>query len=226
MSSRAGDAGQIVIFGESENDRKAIAALVQGLCPNAHVKTLRHPLVLKNVPPDAMPRRAERVAEAVRAEAARRPVRCVFAHEDADAVEPRHRAVAERIEQALRDAGTPGRVHAVVPAWEIEAWWFLWPDLVGRCSRRWVEPRVGTRPGKIINAKEKLKRAVRPSGLPSKQRARFPDYRESDSIEIAKTIRDTRSANRPERGLSQSYDRFRDSVADCCSRPLRTASTG
>jgi hypothetical protein len=225
MSSRARDAGQIVIFGESENDRKAIAALVEGLCPDAYVKALRRPLVLlKNVRPEAMPKQAERLAEAARAEAARRPIRCVFAHEDADAVEPKHNVIAERIEQALRDAGTPGKVHAVVPAWEIEAWWFLWPDLVGLCSRRWIEPRVGTRPGRITDAKEKLKRAVRPSGLTAKQRARFPDYRESDSIKIAETIRDTRSANRPDRGLSHSYDRFRDSVADCCSRPLREGS--
>ncbi len=218
MRGRARNAGAIVIFGESENDRKAIAALVRDLCPEAQVKALRRPLVLlKGAPLESIPKRADRVAEAVRAEATRQPIRCVLAHEDADALEPKHEAIAEQIEQALRGAGTPGKIHAVVPAWEIEAWWFLWPDLVALCHQRWIEPKTVNQPGKITDAKEKLKRSVRPSGLSKKQRARFPDYRESDSIKIAEAIKDTRQANRPARGLSQSYDRFRDSVADCCS---------
>src|ERR1035438_419027 len=129
MKNNARKANVIVIFGESENDRKALAALVQGLCPDAEVRTLRRPLVmLKNASPGSLPKHADRIADVARAENKRQPIRCVFAHEDADAVEPGHQEIAGRIEEALRKAGMPGKIHAVVPAWEIEAWWFLWPD--------------------------------------------------------------------------------------------------
>lgn len=209
--------GVIVIFGESENDRKAIATLVRALCPNARTKIARSPLVLiKNAPPSDAPSRARRVAATVRAIEARDSVKCVFAHEDADTTEPGHLPVAERIEQALQEAGTPGKVHAVVPAWEIEAWWFLWPEAVATCYERWVEPSTTTPAGRIENAKERLGRAVRPAGLTSAERKNFPDYRESDSIKIAEAIAANGKADEPALGVSRSYDRFRASVADCC----------
>jgi hypothetical protein len=210
--------GVIVILGESENDQKAIATLVRALCPKARTKTLREPLVLiKNAGANNVGKRADRVAAAVRAVQSRDTIRCVFAHEDADATEPDHEAIAKRIEQALCNAGTPGDVHAVVPAWETEAWWFMWPDLVAGCYESWVEPRLSTTPGAIEDAKEKLRRAVRPAGLSKHDLVRFPEYRESDSIKIAEAVQAANRADAPSRGISMSYDRFRDSVAACCS---------
>lgn len=222
MTSRDADAkGVVVIFGESDNDRKAIASLVRALCPSARTKIMRTPLVLiKNASPADAPSRADRVAAAAQAVHSRENVRCVLAHEDADTTEPGHVPVAERIERTLSQAGTPGKVHAVVPAWEIEAWWFMWPEIVAGCYERWAEPKVSTPPGGIQNAKERLTHAVRPTQLSTAQRKRFPDYRESDSIKIADAIRSEGKADRPALGLSQSYDRFRASVADCCSRPV------
>ncbi|HSZ05085.1 MAG TPA: hypothetical protein VK778_07780 [Solirubrobacteraceae bacterium] len=217
MKSHDG-AGLVMIFGESDNDRKAIATLVRALCPKARTKIARSPLVLiKNASPSDTPSRADRVAAAVRAVHARDAVRCVLAHEDADATEPAHESIAERIERTLRDAGTPGKVHAVVPAWEIEAWWFMWPEVVATCYKRWVEPRAATPPGRIENAKERLARAVRPSQLTAAERKSFPEYRESDSIRIAEAIAAKGAADEPALGVSGSYDRFRASVADCCS---------
>lgn len=215
----------ILVFGESDNDRKAIAALVRALCPGVYVRVLpRPPMLLKNARPNTVPHLAERLAAAARAAAVRNDVRCVLAHEDADAIEPAHEAVAQRIERALAAAGTPGTVHAVVPAWETESWWFLWPDLVGGCYPSWQRPAVATPPGQIREAKERLAKAVRPAGMSKHDRARFPDYRESDSIRIAQAVEASGRVDEPTRGSCQSFDRFRESVADCCNRPRRKAA--
>lgn len=218
MSSEA----VIVVFGESENDRRAVEELVRGLCPNARVTRLRTPLgMIKNASLDRLPRTVEKVAMAVKGEESRRPVACVFAHEDADAIEPAHEAAAARIEAALRSADIAADVHAVVPAWETEAWWFMWPDLVASCNAKWRSPKPTPQPGLIRDAKEALKHAVRPPGLSSKQRRTFPDYRESDSILISEAIRASLRADEPKIGTSASYDRFRDSVRTCCGPTRR-----
>lgn len=210
--------GVILIFGESDNDRKAISILVRALCPNARTKIMRSPLVLiKNASPQDAPSRADRIASAARAVQAREQVKCVFAHEDADAIEPAHAEIAERIERELREAGTPGQVHAVIPAWETEAWWLLWPEIVARCYESWVEPKIASAPGQVQNAKERLTRAVRPTEMSPSQRKRFPDYRESDSIKIAEAVYAEGCADDPPAGRCLSYDRFRESVSDCCS---------
>lgn len=209
--------GAIVVFGESENDRRAIEELIRSLCPGASVVRLRTPLgMIKNSSPHKLPRTVEQVAKVVKAEEVRRAVACVFAHEDADATEPAHEAMAERIESALRHAGIDADVHAVVPAWEIEAWWFMWPDVVAHCNARWRPPKSSSPPGLIKDAKEALSHAVRPPGLSRRERRTFPSYRESDSIRIAEAIRATSRADEPKLRVSASYDRFRASVRSCC----------
>lgn len=210
----------MLVFGENDHDRAALKHLIEALCPHVEARPMRAPLVLiKNASATDAPTRAERIVETVQAASALSDIRCVFAHEDADDVEPSHEAIAARIEQALRDAGCPCQAHAVVPAWEIEAWWLLWPDLVGGIRPSWREPtQLASRQiGLVRDAKESLAAAVRPSGLSPGARKRFPDYRESDSIEIARRIRGESRANDPAVGRSASYDRFRRSVTECCA---------
>jgi len=200
-SRRSARRSVILVFGESDNDRKAIAALVRALCSGVFVRVLPRPLVLlKNARPDTAPHLADRLAAAARAEAVRHDVLCVLAHEDADAIEPAHEAVTRKIEKALAAAGTPGMVHAVVPAWEIEAWWFLWPDLVGSCYPSWQSPAVATPAGQIREAKERLAKAVRPARISKQDRVRFPDRRESDSIRIAEAVERSGRVDEPARG--------------------------
>jgi hypothetical protein len=136
---------------------------VEALCPAFQVRVLRKPLVLlKNASPEDVPHRAKRIVLAANAEAKRAPVAAVLAHEDCDCLEPEHEVVAERIEIALRKAGCPGIAVGVVPAWETEAWWFLWPDLVGQHRSSWREPDDfdNREVGKVRNAKEELARCV------------------------------------------------------------------
>jgi hypothetical protein len=74
----------------------------------------------------------------------------------------------------------------VTPAWEIEAWWLVFPDAVVGVVDGWREPRdwIGKDVGKVENAKEALTKAVRPIGGRRKTR----DYHEADSIEIARNV--------------------------------------
>ena len=180
----------LLVFGESENDRKAIVHLARGLRPDleAAVEERRHPLVLiKNAKPGTARDNAREIAELARAEAQGRTVLGVLAHEDCDAREPAHITVAMRIEQSLEDAGCPKPVIAVTPAWEIEAWWMVFPEAVGRVVEGWRNPDdwLGKSVGSVTNAKEELARAVRPKASPGR---RPREYAEGDSIKIAENI--------------------------------------
>ncbi|MFC7480142.1 hypothetical protein ACFQX7_08995 [Luedemannella flava] len=169
MSSANSTEKQIIVFGEDDNDRQSIKVLLCGLRPDispSAVKLLREPMALvKDISPGKVGRKVDRVAAALRAAHARQEIRCVLMHEDADALEPAHVAIAERIENSY--AAMPWKVHAVVPAWEMEAWWFLFPDAVAALRSSWRKPDdyLNKDVGKVANAKEKLKSAVRPAGF-------------------------------------------------------------
>lgn len=217
----------MLVFGEDQNDRQAICELISALAPDldATPEPRRHPLVLiKDAPLDQVSERARRVADVVNAERAIADITCVFAHEDCDAVEPAHEAVCDRIEEALARAGC--EAHAVVPAWELEAWWFLWPEAVNAVNRSWasLDPYRGRAVGMIQNAKEELQAALR-RGFSRAQRNRIRTYQESDAPAIAREVRLRGDANRLA-ATSQSYDRFRASVAACAERQISEAVGG
>lgn len=168
MARESGE--QIIVFGEDDNDRKSIKILLCGLRPDitpGSVKPLREPIALvKDIAPDRLRKRTERVHAALRAANVRQRIRSVLLHEDA------YRTL-------------PWPVYAVVPAWELEAWWFLFPAAVAALHPSWqpLDGYRGRHLGKIRNAKEELVRALRPAG---KRSAR--EYAESDSATIAQKI--------------------------------------
>lgn len=185
MARESGE--QIIVFGEDDNDRKSIKILLCGLRPDitpGSVKPLREPIALvKDIAPDRLRKRTERVHAALRAANVRQRIRSVLLHEDVDDFEPQHEKAARRIEDAYRTLPWP--VYAVVPAWELEAWWFLFPAAVAALHPSWqpLDGYRGRHLGKIRNAKEELVRALRPAG---KRSAR--EYAESDSATIAQKI--------------------------------------
>ena len=208
----------VLVFGEDANDTKAIAALIEALCPEliGRVYMRREPLLLvKGVKVNEVAKKAEKAARALTAEKAKGRVVCIFLHEDADTFEPGHARLSLEKENALRKHGH--EVHAVTPAWEIEAWWLLWPDAVASYRESWRSPRayVGRRVGIIEDPKKELRRLLRPANA----RTKFKNYEEMDSPAIAAIVRDKGLANSPQ-GQSESYDRFRRSVEECC-RSLR-----
>lgn len=215
--SRRSRARRILIFGEDENDTKLLSELLVALRPEFQglIKPFRRPPVLiKDAAARRIPDRVEAINALIAAEMTSAEVVCVFAHEDCDDFEPAHEALAEKIERAFGEAGY--HVHAVTPAWETEAWLFLWPDAVAAHRPSWasLDPYRGRDVGKIANAKETLRRALRPAGKSNRVR----DYRESDAPEVARIVRQLNLANTPG-GHSASYDRFRDRVAACGDLP-------
>jgi hypothetical protein len=202
---------RIVVLGENSNDTGALAQLIVALCEAAtgRVRTVRQPLVLKRGQTSELVRdKRTKVMAVLRAQGGRAPVTCLFIHRDCDDVEPHDEALATEIENDLHDLAE--LVHAVVPAWELETWWLLWPDLTASVRSSWRVPEAyrGREVGMIRNAKQALR-----SALNGNDRAR---YRESDSIAIAEAIRRAGVATRPE-GRSSSYARFQDAVARCCN---------
>jgi hypothetical protein len=206
----------VLVFGENTNDTKAIATLIQALCPRlaGRVAVRKEPLLLaKGLPVHEVVKKAEKAARALTAEKARGRVDCIFLHEDADDTEPAHEKLCDVKEAALRELGHA--VYAVTPAWEIEAWWLLWPDAVASLRASWRSPNtyVGRQVGLIVDAKKELRRLLRPASAGGG----FRNYEELDSPDIARIISQQKLARTPQ-GQSDSYDRFRRSVQDCCRR--------
>lgn len=206
----------MLVFGEDINDGRSIKALVEALRPGAPAPSVRRnpPVYMKGAEPSTIRRNASQIAKVVVAEAVKGPVRAVFVHQDCDAVEPAHLALAKTIEDALAAEGIEGCC-AVTPAWETEAWWFLWPDAVAAVKAKWEKPDayLGKDVGRVRDAKEKLKAAVRPAGLKKKERASFPDYVESDSPKIAEQVKAMGLIDQPG-AKSASFDVFRKRVEE------------
>lgn len=196
----------ILVFGEDENDREAIAELTRALRPDLpRPQSRRKPQVLVKGRENAKARKnAVDVDKVVRAELVRRRVLFVIAHEDCDAVEPAHLALSERIEAHLANRGLVAI--AATPAWELEAWWFLWPQAALRVNSKWRNPsRRGSATGRIENAKEAWRRALRPT------REKTRDYVESDSPKIARAVRELDIVGDLD-ARSDSFARFSDLI--------------
>ena len=211
----------VLVYGEDRYDTSAIRHLLEDLVPAlvGRIKALREPSIeIRDARIENLPQRSDRLAAAVRVEMARQEVGCVFAHEDCDAVEPAHEDLTERIESALDSLGC--RVFAVTPAWEMEAWWFMWPEAVKAAHPTWRAPDdyVGKDVGRIRDAKEALRVAVIPRGLSRREKARFRTYAVSDAPRIAQAVRDRGEAREPQ-AQSASYDYFR-ARADRCADAL------
>ncbi|WP_206956165.1 hypothetical protein [Trinickia acidisoli] len=201
----------VLVFGEDDNDREAVKHLVQAIWPEVpSIEPRRAPLILQKGRDAAEQRKnAAAVANVVRGSSVTVDVVAVLAHQDCDAVEPAHVALSEQIEMELGDAGVPLPC-AATPAWEIESWWYLWPEAVAQVNPRWCKlAREGEEVGRIVNVKERLIKDLRPKAKDK----RTADYVESDAPRIASTIRERNHVN-DVRAKSASFMRFRKRVLE------------
>ena len=207
----------ILVFGEDDNDRRALVNLIRAFVPNGkdvRIETRRRPTILSRDAHRKRPRMAEEVAAFWRAERARARRVDVVAHRDCDAVEPAHATEAAALVSDLRAAGVPN-VIAATPAWEIETWWMLFPEAVQAVRRCWkvVNYHSGN-VGVIQNAKERLRRDLRPSGAASKT---CPDFVESDGIRISEEILKRGLAGTPRLAKSASFEAFKSDLRSALS---------
>lgn len=172
-----------LVFCEDKNDADSLVELTAAIWPAApKISYARKPLVLIRDAPTAEARKknAAGVAAVVKAKSVVANVQLVVAHQDCDAVEPAHHALADSIRRELESEGVPN-VIAVTPAWEIEAWWYLWPSAVASVNSKWKPLNRKGNHGMIQNVKEELRRDLRAKGV--------RDYEESDCVKIATQVR-------------------------------------
>jgi hypothetical protein len=195
----------ILVFGENDNDNYAIKCLVEALRPGlAKVEVRRRPIILSQ-----QARQTKRedvcreIARLVAAQSVIDEVVSVIAHRDCDNVEPAHEACRNELLNDMRACDLPNPV-AATPAFEIEAWWYLWPEALAKTRPCWNSVTREGKVGEIVNAKERLRRDLRPSNSSH----RCPDYTESDSRKIAEHVNELEIARKNLKGS----DSFRDFV--------------
>lgn len=216
MKDRPKAVKAILVFGEDENDRESIRQLFLALRgeESVVVRKVRKPIVLIKGQSEAAARKnAIDIARQFKAENVRHEVRLVLAHRDCDAVEPAHTRLIQNIEGALRQRITDKNVTviAVVPAWEMEAWFFLWPAAAVAVNAKWSRPaKSGRDVGLIVDAKEAFRAALRPRTGSGKVR----DYEESDAPRIAAKVRELGLIAAKD-AISKSFDDFEAKVKKC-----------
>lgn len=203
----------VLIFGESPNDAKALRHIVPALLPSdkaVDCRPIREPGTMSR---SADPKKRKAVAKAIAIKAAHEAKKrkvAVVAHEDTDAVEDAHVEQARQIISELTQYGIALPV-AAVAAWEIEAWWLLFPEALANCRPCWAKINIGNRAvGQIENAKEFLESSLRPK---EKAKGKCPGYSESDSERIAEIILQMRLCDDGRLSRSRSLTAFRESLS-------------
>lgn len=202
----------VLVFGESINDARAIASLIEALCPSlkGRVRSLPRPTSLQRSASDAKAAKwLDQLWSAV--DAHRDPVACVFVHRDADGPDPLGR-VEEATRTELQDAGIKN-AYAVVPVEEIEAWWLLFPTATETLRASWSQtlPRI---PGTVDSLSDPKRQLVERTGRKNSKKA----YSEADSPSVAERVAAAIEVGTRPPGYSASYNRFVSSVDTCCSR--------
>lgn len=197
-----------LVFGEDDNDRRSVAALVKALAPDAKVEVRARPMILARNAERSGKRRsmADDIAALVRFAKTKDNYVTAVVHQDCDALEPQHIAEATALKATLTQASIKTSACAT-PAWEIETWWMLFPNSVNNARGCWRQVDYSrANVGSISNAKERLIRDLRPTSKPAQNRCK--DYVESDSIKIAEHIRQNGALTLQMRAKCASLDAF------------------
>ncbi len=212
MTKKAAATKVILAFGESLTDCGALRELMLGLRPNLPVVQLRQrPIMLRRGTSLAkMKRMGSEIGRLLAAEAIRHNVIAIVVHRDFDDIEPSDdldhpNALEADTVAALQPVLLLGcQIVPVVPAWETEAWWFLWPEQVAKHRPTWkpLSNRKATWVDRIPHAKETLIKELRPIGP-----RRTPDFSETDAPLIARLVRQDGVCRLP-KGRSKGYERF------------------
>lgn len=201
----------VFVFGEDKNDSAAIGHLIRGILPagsNITIRPLRDPPILRNdsavVKRQAMSEKIFGIVNAFQRSGANV---LVVAHRDCDDIEPAHVKATEALEASLRQAGIKFVV-AATPAWEIETWWMLFPEVFPNICSSWSKIDYGSsNVGMISNSKERLARDLR-----SKSGKRAPEFREQHGIDVARFVAENRELVAKIRARCGSFENFNKSL--------------
>jgi hypothetical protein len=194
-----------LIFCEDENDAESLKNIAKAVRPTLpRIDYCRKPLILVRDMKKAEDRKknAANVLAAVRAREVLSTVQFVIAHQDCDDFEPAHVQLAIRIKAELEAQGIQSVV-AATPAWEIEAWWFLWPAAVASVNSKWNALKRKGNHGMIKDAKETLRKDLHVKGV--------RQYEESDSRKISQNVLSQGLVN-TKQGTSSSFEAFRTEI--------------
>lgn len=202
----------ILIFGEDDNDRRALSNLVRAILPEgfrARISIRRSPTILSR---DAVRKRlkmAQEIKAFFEAECTGKNSVYVVVHRDCDCVEPAHAYEEAALRKTLEGIGITNIIIAT-PAWEIEAWWMLFPEALAAVRGCWKKVNYsGRHVGMIKDAKEQLRRDLRPNVPDAKK---CPDFVESDGIAISAVIAQQRLVEGIGSTRSDSFQAFRRQV--------------
>lgn len=201
--------GRIILaFGESDNDTHALKFLVAALRPELPlVEPQKVPLILaKDAHKAKRSTTMEKIARYILARRVTHDVLSVIAHRDCDAVEPAHEDNCKALLDDMRALSLPQPV-AATPAFEIESWWFLWPDALAATRPCWNKIKALRDVGMIRDAKGELFRRLQPVN----GSGRCPDYAESDSRKIAENVKKMALVHK-RRGTSRSFENFVEQI--------------
>lgn len=201
------------MYAEHPHDGRAIRELINGLRPEVNALTRmqilrRPPTLVKSLQEAKRRTRASKVIATLRAVNRTDGLAGVLFHEDADSLEPAHNDVEATYRATY--AAAPCEIVVAAPAWELETWWFLFPDAVAAVCAAWVAPRKfsGKDVGRVRQSKEELARCVRPGG---RRPGSFREYREEDGERIARNAVRMGLLDKPD-ASSASWKRFVDQI--------------
>lgn len=203
----------VLVFGEDDTDRMAIARLLPALLidqVNCNIRPLKRPLILSR---NAELRKKKAVSSAI-ADFCRAYEKLgktyAVVHRDCDAVEPAHVEEADLLEAGLRAAGVKNPI-AATPAWEIEAWWMLFPEALAAICPSWERVNYGKQNvGRVENAKERLVSDLRPRD--PKKRNRVADFSSQDAVRLAKLVAENPSHIDNITAVSDSFFAFCEKI--------------
>lgn len=198
---------RVLIFGESANDLAALSFLTHAVRPDAPMcqRVLRPTILKKTAKLDKRRAMSDEIAGIQRAMNVRVTVVSTIVHRDCDDVEPAHVGNAHELMKDLSSAGIHQPVVAT-PAYEIESWWMLWPAAVAAARPCWRRLTIRGNVGKIVEAKQHIRRQLRNDKVPS-----CPDFSESDGVKVAENILKLGIIDNPV-GQSDSFASFREQL--------------
>jgi len=221
IAAHSRERSSILAFGEETSDTRALAEIARSLRPDLpHIECRKKPIILgKNAHTKKRRSAAEEIVALIAASTARGcQVNAVILHRDLDNTERDETVtsfskdgsgeLAEIISADMRAACASGgisvKIIAAVPAYEIEAWWFLWPEAVAKHRPGWdkLQDRTGQRVDMIVDAKKSLQRALR-----RPDNKKIPEYSESDGLHIVRHAVKLGILKAP-KGVAVSYMRY------------------